>query len=36
LWNDPTVNVDWPLAKPAIVSGKDLAGKPFGEAESFS
>jgi dTDP-4-dehydrorhamnose 3,5-epimerase len=36
LWNDPTVNVDWPLAKPAIVSGKDLAGSPFGDAETFS
>ncbi len=36
LWNDPTVNVDWPLAKPAIVSGKDLAGQPFGDAEKFS
>ena len=36
LWNDPTVNVDWPLAKPAIVSGKDLAGRAFGDAETFS
>ena len=36
LWNDPTVNVHWPLAKPAIVSGKDLAGLSFGDAETFS
>lgn len=36
LWNDPTVNIDWPLTKPAIVSGKDVAGLPFGQAESFS
>jgi dTDP-4-dehydrorhamnose 3,5-epimerase len=36
LWNDPTVNVDWPLTKSAIVSGKDLAGRTFGDAETFS
>jgi dTDP-4-dehydrorhamnose 3,5-epimerase len=36
LWNDPTVSVDWPLLKPAIVSGKDFAGRVLGEAETFS
>ncbi|QDT54881.1 dTDP-4-dehydrorhamnose 3,5-epimerase [Caulifigura coniformis] len=36
LWNDPTVNVAWPHSQPPIVSGKDLAGLPFGHAEMFS
>ena len=36
LWNDPTVNVAWPNSQPPIVSGKDLAGLPFGNAVMFS
>ena len=36
LWNDPTVNVDWPLSEPAIVSAKDLAGQLLDAAEKFS
>jgi len=36
LWNDPAVNVAWPAGRPPIVSGKDLAGLPFGDAETFS
>lgn len=36
LWNDPTVNVDWPLSGPAIVSAKDHAGLPLASVETFS
>lgn len=36
LWNDPTVNVDWPLNGPALMSEKDLAGRLLGDAEKFS
>jgi len=36
LWNDPTINVDWPLGEtPPILSSKDEAGKLFPEAEVF-
>jgi len=36
LWNDPTINIDWPLReKPPILSSKDKAGKLFPEAEVF-
>ncbi len=29
LWNDETLNVDWPLSSPPILSAKDKAGEPF-------
>jgi dTDP-4-dehydrorhamnose 3,5-epimerase len=35
-WNDPTIGIDWPIGgKQLILSPKDTAGKPFGEAEVF-
>lgn len=37
LWNDPHVNIDWPLIPdlPPVLSPKDLNGKPFDQAEVF-
>jgi len=36
LWNDPTINIDWPLGEtPPVLSPKDEAGKLFPEAEVF-
>ncbi len=29
LWNDETLNVDWPLSSPPILSPKDAAGERF-------
>jgi len=29
LWNDPVLNIRWPLAAPPILSGKDAAGLSF-------
>lgn len=31
VWNDPTVNVDWPLRDEPILSDKDKAGNLLGE-----
>jgi len=37
LWNDPELGIEWPVsAEDAIVSAKDLQGKPFSSAEVFS
>jgi len=36
VWNDPTINVDWPLNEiPPMLSPKDEAGKFLNEAEVF-
>jgi dTDP-4-dehydrorhamnose 3,5-epimerase len=36
LWNDPELGIEWPVsAEDAIVSAKDLLGKPFAAAEVF-
>jgi len=36
LWNDPELGIQWPVAgAEAIVSAKDLQGKPFRAAEVF-
>jgi len=29
IWNDPGLDIRWPLAEPPILSGKDAAGMPF-------
>lgn len=34
LWNDPDLEIDWRVEDPCL-SAKDLAGKPFREAEIF-
>ena len=37
VWNDETLAIDWPLqGSPPIVSGKDLAGARFADAEVFA
>lgn len=38
LWNDPTLNIQWPLVdgKPPSLSAKDEQGKLFKDAPSFS
>ena len=37
LWNDPDVGIKWPVSgEDAIVSAKDLQGKPWSSAEVFS
>ena len=36
LWNDPELGIQWPVAaEDAIVSAKDLQGKPLRDAEVF-
>ncbi|MDC0727743.1 dTDP-4-dehydrorhamnose 3,5-epimerase [Phytobacter diazotrophicus] len=32
IWNDPTLNIEWPEVKDIQLSQKDLAGKSFSEA----
>ncbi len=37
LWNDPALAIDWPLAGvQPLLSGKDRAGKPLAEAETYA
>jgi len=37
LWNDPDINIDWPLTSGTVpvLSSKDLMGKPLREAEVY-
>lgn len=35
LWNDPNLEIVWPLKSPPVISVKDLAGWPFCEADAF-
>jgi dTDP-4-dehydrorhamnose 3,5-epimerase len=34
-WNDPQLNIAWPLHGKPLLSGKDRQGTPFGAAEVF-
>ncbi len=34
-WNDPNLNIPWPLEGEPLLSGKDRLGTAFGEAEVF-
>jgi len=34
VWNDPNLNIPWPMKEKAIVSEKDKQGKFFKEAET--
>jgi dTDP-4-dehydrorhamnose 3,5-epimerase len=35
LWNDPSIGIEWPLDGEPILSAKDLAAKPFNQAEVY-
>lgn len=35
-WDDPTLNIVWPIDGEPIVSSKDKAGQLLGEAEVFA
>lgn len=35
LWNDPTLNIDWPIDHPPSLSTKDARGISFLEADKF-
>jgi len=34
-WNDPTLNIAWPISGKPILSKKDMAGMHFGDEEYF-
>lgn len=36
LWNDPQLNIPWPLAGAPLLAAKDQAGTPLTMAESFA
>jgi dTDP-4-dehydrorhamnose 3,5-epimerase len=36
IWNDPAINIDWPLRGTPILSPKDQAGATLSMAEVFS
>ncbi len=35
LWNDPTLDIDWPIGSTPVLSEKDALGKPFASAEVY-
>jgi len=35
LWSDPEIGIEWPLTGEPVLSGKDMAGTPFCQAEAF-
>lgn len=35
VWNDPAIDIDWPLSGAPTLSAKDKAGKLLAEAETF-
>lgn len=35
-WNDPDIDIDWPLSMPPILSPKDEAGKSLTQADWFA
>lgn len=36
LWNDPQLAIPWPLTAEPLLAGKDAAGRPLAEAETFA
>ena len=34
-WDDPDIGIVWPLGGEPLLSAKDQAGKPLGQAEVF-
>lgn len=35
IWDDPQINIEWPITKEPVLSGKDQAGKNMNTAEVF-
>jgi dTDP-4-dehydrorhamnose 3,5-epimerase len=35
VWNDPAINIRWPLAGEPMLAAKDVAGKRLQDAEAF-
>jgi dTDP-4-dehydrorhamnose 3,5-epimerase len=35
LWNDPALDIRWPLSGEAVLSAKDRLGLPLSQAEVF-
>jgi dTDP-4-dehydrorhamnose 3,5-epimerase len=35
LWNDPEIGIEWPFVGEPTLSAKDVAGKPFRDADAF-
>ena len=35
LWNDPDINIEWPLTEPPLLSGKDQEAKYLKDSEVF-
>jgi dTDP-4-dehydrorhamnose 3,5-epimerase len=35
VWNDPDLDVRWPIDGAPIISAKDAAGHPFAKAETY-
>jgi len=36
LWNEPTLNIQWPLHETPLIAAKDAAGRILADAEKFS
>ena len=36
LWNDPTLNINWPLHDTPLIAAKDAAGRLLADTETFS
>lgn len=35
-WNDPAIGIEWPLAAPPVLSGKDQRGQSLAQAEVYA
>ena len=35
LWNDPALEIEWPLSGEPLLKANDVAGKPLAQAETF-
>ncbi len=35
LWNDPALDIEWPLAAPPVLNAKDAAGTPLARADVY-
>lgn len=35
IWNDPEINISWPIIEEVVLSGKDKLGTPLSESDTF-